>query len=220
MGGETEGAICINKESLKQGDYHEKFIVSNPLDLSQIKSFSKFRSCAGHDWSGYNVDGRLETERSMKHYVGEKDSVNEVYVYAPFDGTIVKVYEEQSAPDFAVEIRGYHSGEWQFMFGHIYPEDGIEVGAWVEAGQLIGKKPINNHLYEGTEIALIQDKSTEDNENVFVRAPPLDFMTGEVLAEYAARGITPENIIFTKEERDADPCTWGFEPSNTDISLT
>ena len=40
-----------------------------------------------------------------------------------------------------------------------------------------------------------------------------------LLAGYAARGITPDNMIFTKEERDANPCTFGGEPADTWVSL-
>ena len=33
-------------------------------------------------------------------------------------------------------------------------------------------------------------------------------MSGDVLAEYEQKGVTRENIILSKEERDSDPCIY------------
>jgi hypothetical protein len=80
---------------------------------------------------------------------------------------------------------------------------------------LLGKAPITK-TYDGTEFALYY--YTEGFG--WTRDTPMEHMSDQILADYAARGITPENMVFTKEERDADPCTFGGEPSDTWVSLT
>ena len=63
------------------------FITANPLDLSQIKSISRFRSCEGHNYSGQNANGEEETYRTMKHYLGSVDQLAQtdqrVKIFAP-----------------------------------------------------------------------------------------------------------------------------------------
>jgi hypothetical protein len=194
----TEGFECIEGVVLVQKEYMENFIVANPLNLSEILEFSRFRGCYGHDWSGQN----------------------DQKVYAPFNGTVTKYYGEQDGGDYALEMRGDHAGKWIFMFGHVFIEPGLEIGSRVMAGELVGRAPITSY-YDGTEFALMQDISTEPGEGLFMKAAPLDYMSDEVLAEYAARGVTPENMVFTKEERDADPCNFAStpEPADTWVSL-
>jgi hypothetical protein len=72
-----------------------KTITSVPLDLTQIKSISKFRSCAGHDRAGYNFNQVLETDRSMKHYLYPvpefQGTLDKVKMYTPFDGTVAMI---------------------------------------------------------------------------------------------------------------------------------
>src|SRR3989338_5740882 len=69
-----------------------KYITAVPLDLTQIKSISKYRSCAGHDRAGYSFEKTYETDRSMKHYIYPvqefQGTTNKVKMFAPFDGTI------------------------------------------------------------------------------------------------------------------------------------
>ncbi|HEX9804392.1 MAG TPA: hypothetical protein VGA67_01815, partial [Candidatus Dojkabacteria bacterium] len=59
--------ILVNQFSNKSVSEEKNLITSNPIDLSQISRISKFRSCAGHNFSGYNVQGVRESNRSMKH---------------------------------------------------------------------------------------------------------------------------------------------------------
>ena len=58
----------------------EPLILANPLDLTQIKLLSKFRSCVGHDYSGRNAKGEKETDRSMKHYITTIQSSGQVNI--------------------------------------------------------------------------------------------------------------------------------------------
>ncbi|MDE1833607.1 MAG: hypothetical protein KGH58_04280, partial [Candidatus Micrarchaeota archaeon] len=112
------------------------FIVSNPLNLSQISQISKFRSCLGHDYSGYDLQGYNETQRSMKHYFTPvqqlKGSVGRLQEYAPFNGTIESITEEHTPVGKQVWV-GYTSGSspqpgvWYLVFFHMDPLPGIAV---------------------------------------------------------------------------------------------
>ncbi len=213
-GGQTGTAECINRTPLIQKEYHPKFLVFHPINLSQTKKFSRFRSCSGHDYSGYNVKGELETERSMKHYIRRGDDIHEMHMYAPFNGTVYKYYAEQKGNDYALEIRGDHSGKWLFEFGHMFKMENLKLGDKVTAGQLVGSTKVGGP-YGGTEIALYYYTDGKG----WTRDTPFNYMSDELLRDYAARGLTPENMIFTKEERDADPCRWKGEPAGTWVSL-
>jgi len=174
------------------------FITSNPLDLSQIQSISQFRSCVGHDYSGINSDGEKETLRSMKHYITPKESIKKASVFAPFDGEISSIEGEQIDRGVQVWLSPPDSS-WNFIFFHINLVDGLERGSDVKTGQLIG----------------YSDLTTGGNFDVGLKNfgfggqrfdSQFRYMTNEVLAEYAEFGITPENVITTKEYRDANPC--------------
>src|SRR5437868_5023633 len=69
------------------------FVTAAPLDMTQMESISKFRSCSGHDYSGHNIAGEVETGRSMKHYASPlhefRGTEDKVKVFAPFDGKII-----------------------------------------------------------------------------------------------------------------------------------
>lgn len=223
FGGQTINAFCINGLPIVQGEYQEKFVIVNPIDLSQVKKFAKFRSCAGHDHSGYNDKGELETERSMKQSALPLPGVTKMDIYAPFDGIITRyfttTFENDPIEEHEIEILGNHSGKWFITFGHFTLKEGFEVGSKVTAGEFIGTSTIND-LYKGPELGLNQDVSTETVKEQFVRGSLLDYAIDEVLAEYALYGLTPENVIYTKEYRDANPCTWDSTSENPDDFVT
>src|SRR3989344_2121213 len=80
-------------QSVNGEEAARRFIAANPLDLSQIEAFSKYRSCMGHDFRAPNLSGEKEaTPRSMKHYVMVKPefhgTIDKVSAFAPFDGII------------------------------------------------------------------------------------------------------------------------------------
>lgn len=184
-------------EELQEG----KLIVANPLDLSQIAKISKFRSCVGHDYSGLNSEREKETLRSMKHYIdphttliGSKDAVK---VFAPFDGRVSQV--DTSYPGNQVFISAERSPSWQFVYFHIDPLSNIQKGVDVRAGQLIG--------YASEDIQVNFDfgiKKFGIRGQIF--DSPFLHMSDEILEEYESHGITLNNIIITKVERDNNPC--------------
>lgn len=117
------------------------FIVNNPVDLSQIGSISKFRSCAGHDYSGYDTSGVLEMNRSMKHYFEPTSSlassVGQVKVYAPFNGTIYAYQPDQVSRGEKLTLLN-SAGTWQLTVFHVDLNSGLQPGSNITAGQLLG----------------------------------------------------------------------------------
>lgn len=206
-----------------QEDSSDKFIVANPVDLTHIESISKFRSCYGHDYSGKNVDGEEEGISSMKHYyrstLDVSPSTDKVAVRAPYNGAIMRVSESGSGPN-DIQFRFANENGWQMVFFHIASNPNIKQGAQFEAGEVIGYANLNTNTgpFPTFDISLerikmspevfraFQENPQEAQKKFVTLASPFNYMTNELLAEYEEKGITPENIIVTKEDRDADPC--------------
>lgn len=174
----------------------DDFIVVNPLDLSKIKEFSAFRSCMGHDYSGNNTLGEKETIRSMKHYVTQKES-GPLEVIAPFDGRITSI--SPSGAGAQIWIQPDANPAWIFIFFHI--DSIVEKGDKVKAGQLVGTTVVGEAM--NFDIGL---KKFDGLKGPSIFDSPFLHMNEEVLAEYKAVGITPENMVVSKAVRDADPC--------------
>ncbi len=199
-------------------ELQEKFIVANPLDLTQIKGFSKYRSCAGHDYRGKTArdDKKESTPRSMKHYVKVKEQFmgknGAVKAIAPFDGRISNI--EKNDPErkpydqqvwLTPDTGSKSPRQWHFVFFHIDLKDGLQQGSAVKAGEVIGTA----YMTRGPE-------NSTDNFDIAVKftrpmAPPaidipLSHATDEVLAEYEAYGATLSDFVISKEYRDAHLC--------------
>ncbi|MBI2176292.1 hypothetical protein HYU40_02990 [Candidatus Woesearchaeota archaeon] len=192
----ASGCAQEKKEIQKSSN---KLIIANPLDLSQIKQISKFRSCVGHDYSGRNNNGERETLRSMKHYVEPLQKLrtgNTVKIFAPFDGKVRELLE--SPPGKQMYISANAAPSWNFIFFHISPLPEVRQGSSVKAGQLVGYASKDIHNFD---IGLKQFGFRGQVLN-----SPFLHMTASVLDEYAAKGVNRENIIIPKSERDAEPC--------------
>lgn len=210
-------------------ELNQKFIVVNPLDLSQISAFSKYRSCAGHDYRGPTVQAVVKesTPRSMKHYIKVKEELmgknGVVKAIAPFDGKISNIEKrdpERKPYDQQVwltpETGSKSPREWHFVFFHIDLDDNLKQGSPVKAGQVIGTA----YLSRGPE-------SSTDNFDMAVKltrpmaAPALDTLlshaTDTVLAEYASYGITPSDMVIPKDFRDANLCPTTGDSQGGDI---
>jgi len=179
------------------------FITANPLDLSQIKSISQFRSCEGHNFSGRNANGKEETYRTMKHYVDSIDQLaqteQQVKIFAPFDGKLSQIGKDSRGSRVYL-LPTSESNGWTFLFFHVdlLPKFNKK-GAKVVSGDHIGFANLTNAA--NFDIAL---------RNLGIRKQlndsPFFYMTEEVLSQYSVVGVTLENIIISKEERDASPC--------------
>ncbi|MDE2213010.1 MAG: hypothetical protein KGJ34_00520 [Patescibacteria group bacterium] len=210
---------------------NEDFIVVTPVDLSKISSISTFRSCAGHDYSGLDVQGVMETNRSMKHYFmplpaygGTKDQIAE---YAPFDGTVVKMFTEQTPIGQQVWIDdssdpGYGGNPppnvWNIIFFHLNPLPSIAVGTHVHAGDLIGYADIEPPL-QTFDIGLEKYVGSNGIYNMELDSI-FNHMSANVLETFAQYGATPGDMILTKAYRDANPCNFNSVTANDFVTLS
>jgi len=180
-----------------------KFITSNPFDLSQIKSISKFRSCEGHNFSGFNAEGIEETYRTMKHYVEVSNTLAQttglVKIIAPFDGKISQIAADPRGTNVYISPAKDSSG-WDILFFHIDLLDQFnDEGTKITSGEHIGFANLNGG--SNFDISL-RYFGLGDQRN----DSPFFYMIEGVLSEYSSYGVTLDNIIISKEERDASPC--------------
>lgn len=184
-----------------------KWITANPIDLSHVTSISVFRSCSGHDYSGTNIKGQAETDRSMKHYIQTNvpwTATDSIKGYAPFAGTIA-ITDEQFPLGKQVTITSPATG-WQMVFFHGDPQ--VKNGATVKVGQVITAWPPSNapavidQLHpEGTSF----DLAFKTFDQRYLDSPLLH-MSPSVAKSWAAKGFTPARAIVSKPARDAAPC--------------
>lgn len=196
------------------------FITASPVDLSQIQKISALRSCMGHDYSGLNINEEKEDTRSMKHYVQPLQKYNgtsdKVKIFAPFDGTVGRVQENQDQlrakdPRFGgIGIAFYPDSSklWTMEFGHVYPFPSLKNGSKVKAGELIGYAYVMENG-SSFDLALWLDKEgarTFRDDGTQILDSMLNHMPPPVLAEFSKYGVGKENLIVSKEFRDAHPC--------------
>jgi len=193
-----------------------KYITAVPLDLTQIQSISKYRSCSGHDFSGYSFEQTKEENRSMKHYIYPitefQGTINKVKMFAPFDGEVSSIDWEKDQigqpgkrPMTGNGIRFSTPVDKNayFEFSHIYFVKDFKVGDEVKAGDLIGYAALGD---QGNDFDIVLSGPRETMNATFDSA--FDHMTDSVLAEFAKYSVTPENTKVTKEYRDANPCNY------------
>jgi len=179
------------------------FITSNPLELSQTKSISQFRSCEGHNFSGNNAYGEEETYRTMKHYVDVinplSNTEQKVKIFAPFNGRVSQIGRDQRGSRVYLSPSSESDG-WDFLFFHVdllsrFNKEGTNI----VSGDHIGFANLINGA--NFDIALRSFGFRKQRNG-----SPFNYMTEGVLSQYSSVGVTQENIIISKEERDASPC--------------
>lgn len=193
-------AIFFNKQ--KTSTATSSFITANPFDLTQIKSISKFRSCEGHNFSGYNANGEEETYRTMKHYIeaieGLSQTTGKVKVFAPFDGRISQIADDPRGTQVYISPSS-GSGGWDIIFFHVdLLSQFNNKGTDMTSGDHIGYANLNNAA--NFDISLRNFGFRQLNDSPFL------YMTEDVLSQYSLVGVTLADIIISKEERDASPC--------------
>lgn len=192
----------------------------SPVDVAHIMSISKFRSCAGHDFSpGMNGkgDSRTERARSMKHYLRTDLLVfpaHSLQVFSPIDGTILEIQDETFPLGKQIHIAA--SNGWEFWFFHVDPS--ISVGTKVKAGAVVGTIPPANAKellwHEGPDgnKPYEFDVAIKTASGDFVSM--LSYMTPAVLKLWEADGFTQARSILSKSERDAAPCALSSDGFN------
>ena len=190
-----------------------RFITVNPLDLSQIEGFSKYRSCMGHDFRAPSLSGEKEsTPRSLKHYVMVKPkfhgTVDKVSAFSPFDGTISVIDDDLGGPgDQQIWLTpdSISPRQWHFVFFHINLKEGLKKGSAVKAGDLIGTANLRRGPDNITSNFDIAVKFTRPMHRSAIDAP-LNHAVQNVLDEYREYGVSANDFIIPEKERDAVAC--------------
>lgn len=204
-----------------------KYISVLPVDLTQIMSISKYRSCSGHNRDGYTFDQVLETNRSLKHYfypVAQfQGTLDKVKLFAPFDGTVASINLE-AAKVGGRPMNGNGIGlstlidkAVLFQFGHIYFERAFKVGDSVKAGELIGYAALGEKEFD-FDLDLLGTWPAKDGKEIL--GSVFDHMTTSVLTAFASVGVTPLNTKETKAFRDQNPCDFSGQGQRDDRAST
>ncbi len=188
------------------------FITANPLDLTQIKSISAFRSCEGHNFSGRNALGEEETYRTMKHYIEAVEPLQQteqqLKIFAPFTGRISQVSPEGRGNQVYLSPQA-GGNSWDLLYFHVDLLPQISKGDKITAGQHIG----HANLINGANFDISLRNFGLGRQ---LHGSPFLYMTHEVLAQYADAGVTLDNIIISKETRDGAPCQLASGESGRD----
>jgi len=183
-----------------------------PFDLASVTQISKYRSCAGHDYSGQDTDFKSETLRSMKHYIYTRGEAS-LKLSAPFDGVIAWI-----VPEFAgsantgfrvvVEKSDGAGGLWDVVFMHVEPLPGMAVGTSLRAGQQFANTSAPRLNWDFGLLWIRPGLGQQDPRKFggLIFESPLLRLSPAVAAQFAARGVTPDSIILSAAARDASPC--------------
>lgn len=146
-----------------------------------------------------------------------------VEIYAPYNGYVTTL---RSEPEEGLEGEIWivpkrklpmlpPFGVWQFSVQHIDVRRDLKLGSEVKAGELIGYAAFSNERIPTFDIvygkmALPSAPKRIDNWNSpFADLDSIfDHMSDEVLVQYQQRGITKDNIVVNKEDRDNNPCAY------------
>ncbi len=223
---------AAQKDQIVNPQSTDIFITSNFVDLSQIQSIAKFRSCHGHDVFSTDFNGDSEPLSAMKMYFRPIDSLqgtnNKVKVFAPFDGEIVQVDPTDTSRGRHYVIRREPFNGWYMtIFHQTFSDADLHVGTRVKAGQFLSYATTND-IGHDFDIAL----QRFTNENAQYNGVPSNYnyqtailrnlepifphMTEGVLAQWEARGVAlADDTIVSKAYREANPCTCQGEPPGT-----
>lgn len=204
-----------------------KYISAIPVDLTQIESISKYRSCSGHNRDGYTFDQVPETNRSLKHYfypVAQfQGTFDKVKMFAPFDGTVASINLESNKVG-GRPMNGNGIGfstlldkAVLFQFGHIYFVKAFKVGDSVKAGELVGYAALGDKAFD-FDLDLLGIQPAKDGKEIL--GSIFDHMMPPVLAAFASDGVTPLNTKETKTFRDQNPCNFDSQVQGDDRTST
>jgi len=204
-----------------------KYISAIPVDLTQIESISKYRSCSGHNRDGYSFDQVLETNRSLKHYFYPiaqfQGTLDKVKMFAPFDGTISSIALEANKvggrpmTGNGIGLSTPLDKNVSFEFGHIYFAEAFKVGDAVKAGELLGYAALGDKGFD-FDLDLLGAHRSKDGQEIL--GSIFDHMTPTVLAAFASYGVTPANTKETKAFRDLHPCDFAAQSQGDDRTST
>lgn len=204
-------------------------ITANFVDLNKIEKISKYRSCAGHVTVPQD---QREGRRNMKHYFWVKPEYNQnktIEIYSPYDGYVADL---RSDPNENLEGEIWITpmqifamvppfGVWSFSVQHIDVISDLKLGNKVKAGELIGWAAISEK--RGDSFDIVYGKSGFPPKKIDGWTAPFsdldsvfDHMSDSVLAEYRRKGISKDDLLISKAERDQNPCRYQGEGPHFD----
>jgi hypothetical protein len=189
----------------------DAIITASPVDPTQLKFITKFRSCGGHEYfSTPDYSGLAEGDSSMKHYFYVANQYlgipNAVKLYAPFDGTVHFMEIGGTGKGAVIEHQPFDG--WYVVVYHVDPV--VTDGASLKSGQLLGYDHSTSVV--SFDIAMQRFKTeinpAQDGSNTLVKNLESMFthMDSAVAAEWAAHGVTPANAVVDRASRVANPC--------------
>lgn len=228
-------AVFALTSSLWVGPMWQPTFSASPVDLNTIVDISRFRSCAGHDYSGAPVEspGETESDRSMKHYLSLSVRYGDgtpVEVRSMADGVVTTSldappvgggstlgFEGNFAGEVGVTMSGAAPfGYWEARYMHVHPT--VAKGTTVKAGDVIGLVPPSDWSkvtdVDGRLALLAKEPVQFDVALSFHPLLPMGkgqasyirYLSPELKTLYDAKGFSAEATMITKAERDARPC--------------
>ena len=138
----------------------------------------------------------------MKHYYQPSVSNwTDVGIYAPVDGTILSIENNEEFGDVTVMIKSDDHPAYKFILFHLQLEPSITNGASVVAGQAIGYHGSNDTI---SDIA-VRISTEDDGIRQHRLVSYFDVMTDGLFSNYVARGVSDRSeMIISYEDRTND----------------
>lgn len=201
-----------------------KFAGHDFTQLDKIDRISEFRSAYGHS---YTDD--FESCRSMKHYYWPNAIYrlnNTIAIYAPADGTIISITNEQHGSSTGLTNKQIHikpADQPAFtiiLFHCDLLSDDITENSTVEEGDLLGYARM--YYNDLNEYASNFDIAVRVNTPTGSRLVSyFNILEDAVFNNYVSRGASSrQDFIISKEARDADPLECDEETFLTTGSLS
>ena len=173
-----------------------KFVETNYIELDKIYRISRFRSSVGHDYSD-----AFEDCRSMKHYFEPKSDLDwsTIKIFCPVNGKITRIDEEWAGTKFEIVSDDYPA--FRFQIFHINKSKDYKIDDSVKSGEQLGTHIGNQTM---SDIAVLVNDPTKQG----IMISYFETITDDIFEIYANKGIlSREQLIISKEERDANPLT-------------
>lgn len=204
-----ETSLSSSSPPAKETATDSGFVIRHEyIELEKIDRISKFRSGIGHDYSDDSEDCR-----SMKHYYQPKNSVtwSSVKIFSPVSGTVVRIVDEWAGTQ--VQIQPFIYSSYTVIIFHVAVQRSLAVGDTVTAGEQLGT---HAGVQTMSDIAI-----GFSAQNQWRLVSYFDLISDSLFQQYRQRGIVSRNdLIITKQARDADPLNCNGETFGTEGTLS
>lgn len=211
--------ICVESQFMPDKPPSDFLITHNIVDLSQIDTISKFRSCDGHEtipaWS-------TEPHSNTQHYFYGKPDIGDgqLAIYAPFDGYVFDGGREGiSMYPLSTKFPWWMMNQWHLSVLHskLLPQfEGPPQK--VTAGTLLGYavKEDANQKFESMDVRVgviaLPPQCMDGNCEPYKKMDSIfNYMSNAVFAQYQKTfpGLTNRSdMIISKDFRLANQCVF------------